>query len=171
MKNFKTINKNGMCCKAQTTVTTPIFVNSIAVYEKDGKTWFELPGYRHKNDKDEWTTSYYVVPANKEAYAEVAKAVNDAIAAGKVNKPKTQTHPNLVGYVSVKVSNMTISVSYADDGRVIVPSYKDKNDKWWNYIGITKAQADAIKAEFDAELAKGGATAADVDDDGAAVVE
>ena len=172
MKNIRMINKNGMVMSAQLEMETPVYINSIEVYtSKEGKTCFELPGYKHKKEDGEWATRYYAVPASSEAYAALAKAVDEAIANGKMKKVSVETRPNLQGYVSVQAANMVVSLSYTEDGRVIVPSRKDKNGKYWNYIGISKEQAEAAKAEFQAELAKGGATAADVNDDGAAVVE
>lgn len=177
INNVRIVNKGGVVANAKYHVTGGKTVTgySIVLYkDKNDNIRADLPYASYKKG-EEWKKNYHIAPDSSESAAKIQADAVEKYNSGNYTKVNNPKRPNVVGFVNMDVTDVYITVSVTEDGRIIVPTRVAEvngEKKYYPYIKFSKEMADAIKAEFDAEIAKGGTTAApDEDDDGAAVVE
>lgn len=124
--------KNGYIGMADLTIAKALRIRGIAVFEKDGEKHIQFPGYGEGEAKGS-----YVIPASKDAYAQMLSVVEKAVAdpehhfgwvTGKVNPRLTVTggavtEPYADARFSIEVEDLctlrgvsTREVEYEKDG-------------------------------------------------------
>lgn len=151
IRNKKAINKGGVKETGYVTLSD-VSVNDILVKKGSKGIFFEMPGENYKKD-DEWKRSSYATPTDKESAATILEAVKKAVDEKKYREYTSETDKLLIGFVNLKCDNVSVKVSLTEDGRIITPYRKYEKDgepKYFNFISLTKEQADEVKKAFSA---------------------